>query len=151
MSYTKDLTWKQLQKYDSVMGLNVSADYLGAYLAGQKMFNVPDWLLQKWEDDLRVKKLEDKQLADTVRNNNKGIAYEKEGNIKFAIKIYEKNLEIGYPATHSYNRLMIIYHKEKRYEDEIRVIKKAIGVFSLNANYNADVIKWQKRLSKLII
>lgn len=151
MSYTKELTWKQLQKYDSVMGLNVSADYLGAYLAGQKRFNVPDWLLQRWEDDLKVKKLEDKQLADTVRNNNKGIAYEKEGNIKFAIKIYEKNLEIGYPATHSYNRLMIIYHKEKRYEDEIRVIKKAIEVFSSDARYSKDVIKWQDRLNKLII
>lgn len=90
-------------------------------------------------------------MHQTATNNNEGIAFEKQGDTASAIEVYEKNLEIGYPASHSYNRLMIIYHREKKYEDEIRVIKKAIEVFSLDANYNADVIKWQKRLSKLII
>lgn len=113
MSYTKELTWKQLQKYDSVMGLNMSTDYLAAYIMGQKKFNVGLGLINQWEEALKIQKAKDKQLSDTTRNNNKGITYEKEGNIKAAIKIYEKNLEIGYPAAHSYTRLMIIYHKEK--------------------------------------
>lgn len=150
MGYIKELTWKQLQKYDSVMSLNMSAEFLGAYLTGLKKFKVPDWQLQKWESDLKVQKLKDKQLADTAHNNNKGIAYEKEGNIKSAIRMYEKNLEIGYLATHSYTRLMIIYHKEKRYEDEIRIINKAIEIFSLDVRYNKDVIKWRERLNKLV-
>lgn len=149
MSYTKELTWKQLQKYDSVMGLNMSTDYLAAYIMGQKKFNVGLGLINQWEEALKIQKAKDKQLSDTTRNNNKGITYEKEGNIKAAIKIYEKNLEIGYPATHSYTRLMIIYHKEKRYEDEVRVIKKAIEVFSSDSRYNKDVAKWQERLNKL--
>lgn len=150
MEYTKELTWKQLQKYNSVMGLNMSADYLGAYLSGQKRFKVPSWLLEQWESDLKVQKLIDKQLSDTTCNNNKGTAFEKEGNIKSAIKIYEKNLIIGYPAIHSYTRLMVIYHKEKKYEDEIRVIKKAIDLFSSDVRYSKDIIKWQVRLNKLI-
>lgn len=146
----KELTWKQLEKYTSVMGVNMSADFFGSYLAGQKKFKVAEWLLDKWKEDLKVEKQREKQLSDTAKNNNKGIAYEKEGNIKSAIRIYEKNLEIGYPATHSYSRLMIIYHKEKRFDDEIRVIRKAIEVFSSDARYSKDIIRWQDRLNKLI-
>lgn len=58
-----------------------------------------------------------------------GIDLEKEGMIDEAISVYEKAITPQLPATHPYNRLMILYRKKKDYENEIRVIKIAISVF----------------------
>lgn len=149
--YTK-LTWWKLQQYFPIMDSEISANYFADHLLDEsKWFTVKTTELEEWEKKLAAYKNNEKNLHQTATNNNEGIAFEKQGDTASATEVYEKNLEIGYPASHSYNRLMIIYHREKKYEDEIRVIKKAIEVFSLDANYNADVIKWQKRLSKLII
>ena len=65
--------------------------------------------------------------------NNKGIAYEKKGEIEKAIKQYEMNVADEVDGTHSYDRLAIIYRRRKQYEDEIRIIKKEIEVL-LRAN-----------------
>lgn len=61
--------------------------------------------------------------------NNEGIRYEKLGEIDKAINVYEQNIADGYPATHSYERLMILYRKRKEYDKEISVAKRAIEVF----------------------
>lgn len=58
-----------------------------------------------------------------------GIDLEKEGMINEAIAVYEKAIIPQLPATHPYDRLMILYRKKKEYENEIRVIKLAISVF----------------------
>ncbi len=90
------------------------------------------------------------QINKTAELNNKGIAFEKAGKITEAIDVYEKNLLIGYLARHSYTRLMIIYHKEKRYDDEIRVIETAIAAFSKESvRYSKNIEKWNERLIKL--
>ena len=68
-------------------------------------------------------------LEETASNNNNGILAEKEGRIDDAIRIYENSILDEYPATHSYDRLMILYRKRKDYDNEIRVIKIAIRVF----------------------
>ena len=47
-----------------------------------------------------------------------------------AIKTYEKNIESDFPAHHSHKRLMVLYRKNKDYENELRVIKRAVEVFS---------------------
>lgn len=146
-----NLTWWQLQQYNPVMSLDESADYLAEHLINEsKLLTVKTSRLKEWEKQLADYKKNEIDLQQTTDNNNKGIALEKEGNIASAIEVYEVNLKIGYPATHSYKRLMVIYHKEKRYEDEIRVIKKAISMFSLDERYDKDVTKWQERLNKLI-
>ena len=67
-------------------------------------------------------------LAKVVDLNNAGIDMEKAGNLGEACSLYEKCLSIGYPAMHSFDRLMIIYSKLKKTEDEIRVIDAAIKV-----------------------
>ena len=83
----------------------------------------------------------------TASNNNIGIAFEKQGDIASAIAVYESNLKIGYPATHSYERLTILYHKAGDIENEKRVINIAIQVFTgINEE---EVKKFQKRLMKL--
>lgn len=71
---------------------------------------------------------------ENVHNENSrliklGIDLEKEGMIDEAISVYEKAITPRLPATHPYNRLMILYRKKKDYENEIRVIKIAISVF----------------------
>ena len=53
----------------------------------------------------------------------------KEDMINEAIAVYEKAIIPQLPATHPYDRLMILYRKKKDYDNEIRIIKIAISVF----------------------
>lgn len=58
-----------------------------------------------------------------------GITLEKEGLFNEVISVYEKAIVPKAPLKHPYERLMILYRKNKDYENEIRVIKEAISVF----------------------
>lgn len=58
-----------------------------------------------------------------------GIDLEKEGMINEAIAVYEKAIIPQLPATHPYDRLMILYRKKRDYDNEVRTIKIAISVF----------------------
>src|SRR6476659_538019 len=64
--------------------------------------------------------------------NNIQLAYEEEekGNVEQAIKYYETAIKDDKPDEVPYNRLMILYRKEKKYNDELRVINKGIKVFT---------------------
>lgn len=85
---------------------------------------------QKELDDLReYNRKEGEILSKCSDTNNKGIAFEKDGSIDEALKLYEENITLKYPATHAYKRLMILYRKRKDYENELRVIRTAIDVF----------------------
>lgn len=85
-------------------------------------------LKQKQEKEL-------KEIAqqEVLNENSKliklGIDLEKEGMINEAIAVYEKAIIPQLPATHPYDRLMILYRKKKDYDNEIRIIKIAISVF----------------------
>lgn len=86
-----------------------------------------------WQNALKVAQeqiSEDMHLSKTADLNTQGIKFEKEGDIAGAIKLYEENIAMKYPATHAYERLMILYHKAKDYEKEARVIGLAIDVFT---------------------
>ncbi|MDR2888094.1 MAG: hypothetical protein LBV26_08895, partial [Bacteroidales bacterium] len=72
-------------------------------------------------------------LNKTVELNNKGIQLEKDGDIDNAIQVYEENILLGYPAMHSYERLMVLDRKSNDIQNEKRVIEIVIKVFS-NAN-----------------
>ena len=64
-------------------------------------------------------------------SNNRGIELEKSGRIDEAIRVYEANIAGDcYPACHSFDRLMVLYRKRKDYTNEIRVITKAIEIFT---------------------
>lgn len=71
----------------------------------------------------------DAVLGKVVSNNLQGKEFEKSGDIQSAITVYEENIATLYPALHAYERLMIIYHRLKDYENEKRVIDIAIQVF----------------------
>ena len=74
-------------------------------------------------------KATDKQFSNMVDNNLNGIELEKNGKVDEAVKLYEKNVSMGFEGNHPYDRLAIIYRKNKDYDNEIRVLEKAIAVF----------------------
>lgn len=97
-------------------------------------------------DELKAKKnayiSRTEKLLKCAELNNKGIEFEKQGKIVEAIAIYEENIKGDcYPATHSFDRLLVLYRKSKDYENEKRVAEKAIYLFSEN--------KYKERLQKI--
>lgn len=127
---------KELLKYKSVIEANTMFDITSAMLSGAKTINVPIGTMYELKRRLQVKKEEDKILADCVKRNNRGSTFEKAGKISSAIKVYEANIGIDcYPAHHSFKRLMVLYHKRKDYENELRVINLALQRFPNDINY----------------
>ena len=96
---------------------------------------------------LAERKAKDKALSDCARLNNKGKEYEKAGKITLAIRTYEKNIAGNcYPATHSFDRLMVLYRKQKEYDKELAVIEKALMVFDIE-----DLLsKYENRKRKVV-
>jgi hypothetical protein len=119
---------------NSIAGTELGKKLFRIYIRARSN-NFNNVVLKKtdYKDFLKLKaarESEDYGLNNTARLNNEGIAFEKSGKIEQAINIYESNIKIGYPATHSYERLMILYHKRKDFENEKRVIEIAIQVFT---------------------
>lgn len=87
----------------------------------------------KIEQELYFTKPEYKKMMDDKDQDNllyqinaEGIEAEKNGDINLAIALYEKNISNGFNGSHPYKRLAIIYRKQKKYDDEIRVLQAAI-------------------------
>jgi len=74
-------------------------------------------------------------VADTVAGDepgnwiSSGKLLEQEGNNKDAIHLYEAALKKHPQNISIYDRLMILYRKEKAYRKELSLIAKAIGKF----------------------
>ncbi|MFC7062746.1 tetratricopeptide repeat protein [Halobacillus seohaensis] len=91
---------------------------------------------------------------DIVDRNLKGRELEKEGYVDNAIEFYEKNVEERCEGNHPYDRLAIIYRRRKQYDEEIRVLKRAIDVFqslessSPRQDVSPKLQKFQERLEK---
>jgi len=96
---------------------------------------------------------EDKKFKEQLERNLNGIESEKEDGIEEAIELYEKNIEENFDGNHPYDRLAIIYRKQNKVEDEIKVLEKAIWVFE-NVVYKGrmdripKLEKFKKRLEK---
>lgn len=140
------MTRKQLSYYSNYLKDELFTDYLLA-ASDSSLIKISEQqfkaMLKEKTDSERLSRT----FSETANNNNIGIAFEKSGNIDNAIEAYERNLDIAYPALHSYERLMILYRKEKRYNDEIRVIEKAINVFPIKS-HKVYIDKWKDRLTK---
>jgi len=81
-----------------------------------------------------------------------GIEAEKAGQINKAIEAYEKCIELQFEGNHPYDRLAIIYRKQGQYDDEIRVLEKAIWVFkNLAYQLRADVPKKLMRFKERLV
>ena len=64
-----------------------------------------------------------------VERNLRGRELEKKGDITGAIELYELNVANDFEGDFPYNRLRVIYSKQKRYGDVVRVLERAIDVF----------------------
>jgi tetratricopeptide (TPR) repeat protein len=88
----------------------------------------------------------------TVERNLRGIRAEKEDDLQSAIAMYEANVRDGFEGNHPYDRLAILYRKQKRVDDEVRVLERAIEVFSSLSPARSDVApkltKFRARLEK---
>jgi tetratricopeptide (TPR) repeat protein len=77
-----------------------------------------------------VYKIRKDDKIEEVANNQSASEAEASGDLDRAITLYEKNIKKGLPDSFPFDRLLIIYRKQKRYKDELRVINKGIEVFS---------------------
>jgi hypothetical protein len=95
---------------------------------------------------------DDRIFSKQVDRNLKGVELEKQGLIDKAISLYENNVKEFFVGSHPYDRLAIIYHKRKQFQDEERILKCAIQVFeTLLATPRLDVEpKLEKYKAKLI-
>ncbi len=66
--------------------------------------------------------------ADDVDRNLRGSSLEKKGRTNKAIKLYEANVKSKFDGSHPYERLRIIYTKQKRYADAISVCRAYIQI-----------------------
>lgn len=110
-----------------------------AILNGQSSILIPKEDFEEAKRVLAERQKADERLAAVAGRNTDGIQLEKEGKIADAILLYEANIADGYPATHSFDRLMKIYRKQKDYENEVRVIRRAIEVFSIENEKRAEL------------
>jgi tetratricopeptide (TPR) repeat protein len=70
------------------------------------------------------------RLASKVEErNNEARQAERAGHMQKAIKLYEQNIKEDYADEYAFERLMIIYRKQKEYKDELRVINRGIDLF----------------------
>jgi len=111
---------------------------------------------QELKDEIKKQETEDIFFSRQVNRNTKGSKYEKDGKIDLAIKLYEKNITENFGNSHPYSRLAIIHRKQKDYQNEIRVLNKAIDIFSnlISSSPRADIEpklnKFKNRLEKAI-
>ena len=111
---------------------------------------------QELKKEIKKQDAEDRIFSRQVKRNIKGIKHEKDGEIDLAIKIYEKNITENFEGNHPYDRLAIIYRKQKDYKNEIKVLNKAIEVFSnlMTSSKRLDIEpklnKFKNRLKKAI-
>ena len=97
--------------------------------------------LQKLEEIEQEKRL----LSETARLNSLGIKYEKEGDIDRAIRAYEENIDLGYPATHAFERLRILYRRLGDNNNMKRVLKRYAEVFGCDNQWVEAQYKKKKK------
>ena len=70
------------------------------------------------------------RLALKIEQRNKDAQRaEQDNHIDKAIQLYEQNIKENYADEFAFERLMILYRKEKEYKEELRVIRRGIEVF----------------------
>ena len=68
-----------------------------------------------------------KSIADRIDEARQA---ELDGDAEGAIALYEENIKTGVSDQFSFDRLMVLYRKQKKYKDELRVINRGIKVFT---------------------
>lgn len=94
----------------------------------------------------------DQHLGERLTQAQK---FEKTGELQSAIALYERNISDGFLASLPYERLRIIYEKNRDYEDAIRVCKRYIEILQMVSEIWAQypnirqIPKYQENIKKL--
>lgn len=108
------------------------------YINGDKNVFFPTGTINRILNKEKGYSVLEERLSNCATLNNDGVELEKSGQIDDAIEVYENNIKGEcYPATHSFDRLMVLYRKKKDFLNELRVIEKAIQVFQKENEYRA--------------
>lgn len=84
----------------------------------------------------------------------RGLEAEKRGDVNGAIGAYEGAIKAGFDGNHPFDRLAIMYRKQGKLSDEIRVLRRAIEIFERlsSSSCRGDVLpklqKFRQRLKK---
>lgn len=137
-------------KYRSVITPEQFDRIIDVILGIKDQLEFTDEEIAKMDKGLAELKAYNYKLSYTAEKNNTGITYEKAGMIDEAIKVYEENIAMGFPASHAFDRLMIIYRRLKRYDDEIRVIYRTMEVYKKEDTMSVCLNNLNKRLLKVM-
>jgi tetratricopeptide (TPR) repeat protein len=103
----------------------------------------------------RGETLEERWLleAQTARNLE-GLTAEAAGDLELAIALYERNVAEAFPGDLPYGRLVALYERRGSLDDAVRVLERAIQVFSVAkrrtaADRRATVRVFKNRLALL--
>lgn len=73
------------------------------------------------------------RLAIKIEERNDEARWaEQGGNLDRAIKLYEQNIKENFADKFAFERLMIIYRKQKDFKNELRVINRGVELFQEN-------------------
>lgn len=93
------------------------------------------------QKDDRADMDEERSLEERIASRNlRGQDLDKVGKTQEAIKLYELNVANGADTPFPYDRLAIIYRKQKRLDEEVRILQRATVVFG---KFGANVGEWQ--------
>jgi hypothetical protein len=107
----------------------------------------------KWQqavDEMSKRSAQEKEIALTASLNNEGIELEKNGKEDEAIIVYEKNVSRRCTATHSYDRLLVIYRKRKDVDNELRIAKLASAIFPKETKYQNSEMYLPVRITETV-
>ena len=103
-------------------------------------------LLRKAAQEQEQERLEDKAF----HLNQYGMQAEKEGNVEKAIRYYEDIVSDGACLPNAYIRLAVIYKKQKRWQDVVRVCDSALEVLPGNPGKMCQPEEYQKRRAEAL-
>ena len=82
--------------------------------------------------------------------NQRGMQAEAAGDVEKAVRCYEEIVGNGFRLPHSYMRLAIIYKKQKRWEDVVRVCDAALDALSGMTGKLCQPEEYEKRRAEAL-
>ena len=85
--------------------------------------------------------------APGYAENQDGMLHEAKNEIEEAIACYEESIAKGFTGSTPYERLAILYRKQKRYDDEIRVCNAMLAILGDNPDNQSKAIQFHHRIT----
>jgi len=98
-------------------------------------------------DELRARLDAQSDLSNVfLQRNQDGMDLEKQGQIEEAIVLYQTNIAEGFTGQHPYERLRILYTKQKNYDKAIEICKAYLALPDIAPKKR---VKFSRDLEKL--